>query len=66
MGSSTSTSSTSRVISDEWEVPPPLVPPVVLLLKSEEWAVPPLLVSPLVSLVAPVMLLLKSGQFLLH
>ena len=66
MGSSSSTCITCLVTYEEWAVPPQLVAAVVLLLKSEEWAVPPLLVSPLVSLVAPVMLLLKSGQFLLH
>jgi hypothetical protein len=32
-----STSSTSRVTSDEWTVPPPLVAPVVLLLTSGEF-----------------------------
>ena len=58
-GQFTSTSSTSRVISEEWEVPLPLVPPVVFLLKSEEWTVPP-------PLVAPVVLLLNRGQFLFH
>jgi hypothetical protein len=95
-----STSSTRRLTSDEWTVPPPLVVPLfrsnttggisvgetvhslevirrVLLVErelpthsssstsstrritSEEWSVPP-------PLVAPIVLLLTSGQFLLH
>jgi hypothetical protein len=37
VGSSFSTSSTRRVISEEWTVPPPLVEPVVLLQKSEKF-----------------------------
>jgi hypothetical protein len=74
VGSPFSTSSTHRVTSEEWAIPPPLVTLVVLLMKrigsssstfstrrviSEEWIVPP-------PLVAPVVFLLKSGQFLLH
>jgi hypothetical protein len=44
----------------EWEVPPLLVPPVVLLLKSEEWAVPPQLLSPVVVQVAQRVLLVEK------
>jgi hypothetical protein len=57
--SSSCTRNTRRVIYEEWEVPPPLVATVVLLLKSEEWTVP-------LPLLPPIVLLLKSGKFLLH
>jgi hypothetical protein len=73
MGSSSSTSSTRGVTSEEWAVHFLLVAPFVLLRKSgsssftsstrhvnsKEWAVPP-------PLVEPVVLLLKRDQFLLH
>jgi hypothetical protein len=50
VGSFFSTSSTLCATSEEWAVPHPLVPPVVLLLKREECEVPPPILSPVVLL----------------